>query len=97
MSFWILAVILLPTIIDKSAYFFAKPPRLLKMQLRKFFCFATLSALMIFLDFPDVEIAIKTSPFFPSELNVLEKILLKPISLPVAVNVDVSIANDMAG
>ena len=31
---------------------------------------------MIFLDFPDVEIAIKTSPFFPSELNVLENVLM---------------------
>ena len=51
----------------------------------------------MFFDFPEVEIAIKTSPLRPKAVNGLEKTSLKEKSLEHAVIVELSICKQIAG
>ena len=59
--------------------------------------FANSNPLITFLLFPEVEIAIATSPFLPNASSCLEKSCSKPKSLPIAESVDVSVTKDNAG
>ena len=71
--------------------FFNFPPLLPEKQAVKiFFLFASLNASIKFWLLPDVVRAIAISPVFPIASNCLEKIYLKPKSLPDAVMADVS-------
>ena len=55
-----------------------------------------LRALITFLLFPEVDIPIATSPFFPIASICLEKIKSKPKSFPIAERDDVSVTKDNA-
>ena len=58
--------------------------------------FEIFKALIIFKLCPEVEIANIVSPFFAIASICLEKIYSKPKSFPIAVNADVSVANEIA-
>ena len=73
------------------ANFFASPPPDPRKAIENIFwllaCFKTL---IIFFDFPEVDIAIRISPLFPSADRVLENMFENPMSFPQAVIVEVS-------
>ena len=58
---------------------------------------ALLNALIMFSEFPDVEIPIKMSPGFPNASVCLSKISLKFLSFPQAVITEVSVVSAIAG
>ena len=59
--------------------------------------FDNFNTFKIFFEFPDVEIAINVSPFWPKPSRFLAKIFSKPISLPHAVIVEASWAKAITG
>ena len=85
-------------IIGYFVYFLSFPPFLPEKQnVLIFFLFAIFAASIRFSLFPEVVIAIAMSPLFPMASICLENMFFKAKSFPVAVIIDVSVANEIAG